>query len=48
MDVDVKIDEGIVYIYADKRQVKRILGRGGKRIRNLERRIGMPIEVIQK
>ena len=46
MDVDIKIKEGVVYIYARKNQVKRILGRGGKRIRNLERRVGMPIEVI--
>jgi ATPase len=48
MDIDIKMEDGVIYIYADRKQVKRILGRGGKRIRNLERRAGMPIEVIQK
>jgi len=46
MNVDVEVKDGIAYIYADKRQVKRIIGRAGKRIRNLERRIGMSVEVI--
>ena len=46
MPVDVKIKDGIAYVYAKKKQIKRIIGRSGKRIRNLERRVGLPIEVV--
>ncbi len=46
MNVDIKVKDGIVYIYANKKQIKKIIGRSGKRIRNLERRIGLPIEVV--
>ncbi len=46
MDMDIKIKDGIAYIYADKKQIRRIIGRSGRRIRNLERKIGMPIEVV--
>ncbi len=46
MDVEIRTKDGVAYIYANRNQIKRILGRNGKRVRNLERRIGMPIEVI--
>jgi len=47
MDVDVNVGDGVVYISANKRDAKRIIGQGGKRIRQLERRIGMRIEVTK-
>lgn len=45
MDVSVKVEAGVATIYADKRDVKKIIGKGGKRVRQLEKRIGIPIEV---
>ncbi len=47
-NLKIKIKDGIAYIYANKKQVKRIIGKGGKRIKKLEREIGIPIEVIPK
>lgn len=47
MDIDVNVGDGIVYISANKKDAKRIIGHGGKRIRQLERRIGMRIEVVK-
>ena len=46
MDVEIRIENGVVFIYAKKKQIKKIIGKSGKRIRNLEKRVGMPIEVV--
>jgi ATPase len=45
MDVSVRVEAGVATIYADKRDVKKIIGHGGKRVRQLEKKIGIPIEV---
>ncbi len=47
-NLKVEVRDGIAYVYADKKQVKKIIGKGGKRIRNLERSIGIPIEVLPR
>ena len=47
-DLKVEIRSGVANIYANKSQVKRIIGKGGKRIKNLEREIGVPIEVFER
>jgi ATPase len=45
MDVSVKIESGIAKVFAENREIKKIIGKGGKRIRQLEKKIGIPIEV---
>ena len=47
-DLKIEIRSGVANIYANKSQVKRIIGKGGKRIKNLEREIGIPIEVLPR
>lgn len=42
---DVEISDGTVYLYVEKSKIAKIIGKSGKRIKQLERRVGMPIEV---
>lgn len=44
-DAEIKIERGIANVYVEKRMIKKIIGKGGKRIRQLEKRVGMPIQV---
>lgn len=45
MDVQVKVEGGVAKVFAPNKEIKKIIGKGGKRIRQLERKIGIPIEV---
>ena len=46
MDVSVKVENGVATVYATNKDIKRIIGKGGKRIRHLEQKLGIPIEVV--
>jgi predicted PilT family ATPase len=46
MPVEVSIKNGVANVYANNKDVKKIIGKGGKRIAQLEREVGIPIEVF--
>jgi len=46
LNVSVKVENGVATVYASDKDIKKIIGKGGKRIRHLEQKLGIPIEVI--
>lgn len=45
LDVSVRIEGGVATVYASKKDVRKIIGHGGKRVKQLEQKFGIPIEV---
>jgi len=46
-NINIKVNHGRIEIHVPKKEIKKIIGKGGKRIKKLEKRIGMPIDIIE-
>ena len=46
--IDVEIVGGRALVYASKKDIPKIIGRGGKRIEKIEGKLGIPIQVLEK
>jgi ATPase len=46
VDAEVEIKGGVAMVYVKHTMVKRLIGKGGRHINQLEKRLGIPIEVV--